>query len=778
MEDKAIDWILRVTGKDGQGSGSQEAIKALTEQVKKLLTEVNGAASGLGEEFTKVKEALDGSGNGDLIGKLPMDFSSLLGMRVCVGTGQVPKGFGTLVDGIAKKVENNSGFQSGVRKSLKTMFKKLKAVIETANLENGGSGRVELFKTHVDSFLSEAFGKVKGEDPSKGPFTNFTNLCTQLSKLFKDNDINSGFLSTSDALKVMERPLQGSFTSAKNAANHPALTGEINNLKDSQAFTAAVFSSVRDAAQAVVGDLTTKTYTSYYSGAENKDIYYSQCTKIFLGCLSLYYHALTYLYWRCDQGGWGTLSLGGGSNTYSLREFMGSMAFADGIINTGKNGTALVGGALNYVCKTNAKVTSTIREMLYFLAALPYTAVYDELDEHITSSLNTPLPVAVSGSAIINETLSSSDLLGILVASSLSAPWVLGTIEGRGNSNNPLLRDLYCNGMGFAYPSGPTLLNSLSNYAYALQFQLSFLYQQCSGTYSKACGWNECLPDRQAERFQPRPSFGSVQPPCNLFRIFVPCSDGFRKSSQSRQQLSGNRISVTLKPLCGSCNTPLCQLSKKLGCLTRRTSRTLGDVFGFLWHLNDQMFKTRPKMQELAKKLVNALGANISQNVPTFMKKILEGIAPSPLPTPPPAPSPYGLSRSLEAMAPTIPFLYQLFMTEDYNSLPGTLFDLNQHCHKYETSGVTHNFDVSIRDHKCLDSPSDLWSLYNPVYEEVKHKVCRDKNCGGYLYPLTNTFGSAFAPKHASSYLSWFIHLADDLEAGLREILERFKGLS
>ncbi|GIX62326.1 variant erythrocyte surface antigen-1 family protein [Babesia caballi] len=960
---EAIDWILRVTGKDG-GNGGGNGTKALAEKVQRLLQEVQVSDTKLRENIDKVKNALD-TGTTGLIAKLADGLQQFIGyepgsgnttgkitgggilpanvakyqvcnavlnfvirflegllvingvgntnkedvtkviatLRKCVGTGQVPKGFQQLVEGIKQKVKeiDLKVFPGSAGTNLKEVFEALKKVDENSSLEQADN----LEPNGVQGFLDHVVAKVKGVNPQE-KLTKFTNLCTQLANLFKDSDIKSGKLSPSSPLEL-KSTLQQNFKNAKNTATINALTLEIDNLrtKTKRPNAATVVSAVRDATHAVVGDLQHKPYTSYYNGADNNKVDNEACAKIFLSCLPLYYHALTYLYWRCDKGGWGNLSLGGGgSNTYTLREFMGSMAFADDVLNVGKNGTAVVGAALSefaefstamnkamssssyatftkalkenvsaqntyedcpllalFICassyfrfqqvksdKLASTLPSTIREMLYFLAALPYTPVYDELENHITTSLSTPLPVAVSGSATKNETMSSSDLLGILVTSCISSSWVLGTIEGHRNPE-PLLYDLFCNNMGFTYPAGPTLLNSLSNYAYALQFQLSFLYQQCSGTHSKACGWNECTYGFEMNRTgfknpvsthicpgfkcgdkasscnhgsksQPGTSGcthndsktltnscgqGSPSPlqafltdnlkgfcrkyPSDHSDHLATCSGhtchvrmGFGTTIRTETK-HGSHISLTLKPLCGSCNTPLRQLSEKLGCLTKQTPGTVGDVFGFLWHLNDQLFRnTRPKMETLAKKLVESLSQNKLQTIPSFFMNILNDVARKASPPPSTASTPTVLSRSLETMAPAIPFLYQLFVAKDPKTLPGALFDLTKHCHKFTAVGLEHkSHDTS--NSECPVFPNDLWSLYQSLNTQPqqantdRQAACRKANCGGYLYPLTHTFGSTFAPKHASSYLSWFIHLTEDLEAGLQKILERFKSL-
>ncbi|GIX62714.1 variant erythrocyte surface antigen-1 family protein [Babesia caballi] len=71
---EAIDWILRVTGKDGGTDNG--GTDALTEQVKNLLSEVAGADPKLGAEIERVTQAL---GNGGLIGKLAEGLQQFIG---------------------------------------------------------------------------------------------------------------------------------------------------------------------------------------------------------------------------------------------------------------------------------------------------------------------------------------------------------------------------------------------------------------------------------------------------------------------------------------------------------------------------------------------------------------------------------------------------------------------------------------------------------------------------------------------------------------------------
>ncbi|GIX62712.1 extracellular matrix-binding ebh, putative [Babesia caballi] len=225
-------------------------------------------------------------------------------------------------------------------------------------------------------------------------------------------------------------------------------------------------------------------------------------------------------------------------------------------------------------------------------------------------------------------------------------------------------------------------------------------------------------------------------------------AENLRAASNGNTQ--GDNICLTLRPFCGGFNTPLRQLSEKLGCLTKRTPRSLGDLFGFTWHLNGQLFgnkePTNGAMEELAKKLVEAFKAPPTNKVPHFMMKLLEALASKVTVAPSPPRSTSSLSSSFESMANAIPFLFELFMGEPKDSLPTKLFELKSSKHN-----GTHN---------------DLYSLFK--------SNCSQPNCGPYLYPITHSDGATYAPRNASTYLSWVLYLSDDLQSWFQEMLDEF----
>ncbi|GIX61405.1 extracellular matrix-binding ebh [Babesia caballi] len=497
----------------------------------------------------------------------------------------------------------------------------------------------------------------------------------------------------------------------------------------------------------------------------------------------------------------------------------------------------------------------SIREMLYWLSGLQFSPHYSSIEKQIDHIVPEAGGIPVADSSIAStanstggDTLTQSQMKGFLLSSCLSAPGVLGAIQGntadsKDEAGKPWLYSLFCNSMNLQYPSGSTLFNTLANYAYALQFQLHFLYRQCLSTYSYTCGWKQCAFGKNVNEdihgsivvsyicatkckkggnhsHSTRPDqcehtgCGSNGKGSPLQAFLTDNLKGFcRQQPGTSNHLStcagtmchlpmgfagklrtdaggGLNIAYALNPFCSSPSTPLRQLSEKLGCLTKRTPRTLGDLFGFIWHLNGQLLKSRPRMAELAKMLVESIKTHRTpNNVPNFILHILDEIGKNVSSIS----GPYettGLSRSLEAMAPTIPFLYHLFMAEEPNTLPGAIFDLTQHCHEtVNETGVVRgqsNQPLTVIKHKNSEcsEPTDLWSIFQGLDTKPSgnntdtQAECRSSQCGGYLSPLTHTYGAAYSPKFASTYLSWVVYLVEVFNEQLDELLVEFNNIN
>ncbi|GIX65240.1 variant erythrocyte surface antigen-1 family protein [Babesia caballi] len=610
--------------------------------------------------------------------------------------------------------------------------------------------------------------------------------------------------------------------------------------------------------------------------------------KIFLGCVPMIFSALSYLYWRCDKGGWKTLKLNDRDGS-ALKNFMESVGFdPDKHLDQSKNGEEVVTafqifevfskalpqtnekgftGFLSALLKnvpthsasftpgkafvglhiaaqayfahkrsTNPKASpnppSSIRTMLYWLSGLTITAQFGELLDHINSIFPSgPISVAISGSPQTGETLSADDVAGHLVESCVTASRVLSTIQGRSVSGNPLLHDIYCSS-DFSYPSsGRALFNALSNYTYALQFQLHFLHRQCSRVSTYGSRWRQCKygqsinthsmgqiveshicpvkcnqQDHNNSNRHPRKckhdNCGQESSKASPLQAFltdnlrgfyitqqsVPESlnhlenhppgamchvkMGFQAKNLRKDPGTGGNIYRTLEPFCGSPTSSLRQLCEELQCLVKRAPRDLGDIFGFYLQLVGQLFNARMTLKALSGTVLTSLDVSdefetIAINLYPSLKGSYDQIKSHKHP-----PVPSGLSRSLKTISKNLPFWFQLFMVDDSRDMAGALFDLRQHCHNQNgVSDTSKHYDPS--GEACAhttDNAADLWSLYYPQ--------CTGQNyCGKYLFPLCHSIGSTFAPKFAVTYLSWVLYLGDDLQSGFRQMLDDFNDI-
>ncbi|GIX65075.1 extracellular matrix-binding ebh [Babesia caballi] len=923
---EAIDWIPRVTGKDGGGGpdGNEQKLAQAIVGLHDFKQVIDAAARKLSEsgsdDVSQAIKNLNSTSNlGSIIGKLAD------GLKAFIGYGGQGKGIANVVDPLQQLrkgvlmllqmmldtlrgyIKNHGDFTSAYDKAIRGgqhEFEEAVKKVEGLQENNSGTGSGSQFKNFVDALkdVSELKSKNTVDQLAKG-FKTY--LGAVLGAVKRANGING----KQGEVDNMKSTLGNLLNAVGNQTDFSNLKTQVNNdtrqLKSTGLRYPASFlvEGVTKGIDNMLIPLQKKEgYKSSYQLASTWTSHLktnaSKAAQIFLGCLPLYYYWLTYLYWKCrEKGEWEKMAFNGSGGGFALKNFLVGQGYnashltatrgfkgssiatslqslgmssvtttqlshtdllgeidkgLKGVIGTGGLSTANLDGhslsALFHLCRcyftgkqiinpvTERRPPTSIREMLYWLSGLQFSPYYYDLTKQIETHIpRAGLHVADSAINTSNNMITQSQMKGFLLSSCLSAPGVLGTIQGNAADTNgePWLHSLFSNTMNLQYPSGSAIFNTLANYAYALQFQLGFLYQQCRTNYNQSYGWQWCRYGKSAQTDgnnsvtltswicsapncsrgyscphnsntcdhikqcgqsgQPSPlqafltdnlkSFHVNQkpdplglnhldnhPPGSMCHVTM----GFDGTLTKDTDATGWYIYYLLEHFCGFTYGPLRQLSEKLSCLTKRTPRTLGDIFGFLWHLNGQMFKARPTRDILARKLVNAIGeTNQYKTIPQFLFDILKKAA---LPSSFSGTSATGLSRSLESMAPVIPFLYQLFMAKDVDSLPVVLFDLYQQCHKVEVQkggkvSVEHSVDgVSHHNHNCSSSPAYLFSLQTS-------RCTKGPNCGPYLYPLTHTTGSAFAPTYASSYFSWVLYLIDDFEVGLREMLDEFTNI-
>ncbi|GIX62383.1 variant erythrocyte surface antigen-1 family protein [Babesia caballi] len=935
---EAIDWILRVTGKDGQGSdNTRDLATAVKEILGKAVEEVDGMISNRhknGAELSQLKDGLtravtwvEKDVEGGLFGS-PMAWRGLLVIKnisgsffgkdewKVTGAGIAPSNMAThrLCDAT---IAFTIGVLEGCKKKVTGDHKsKLDGVITKLHEKYGaGPDGLKDVATKVQSGLTGSWGQVNQfvVDLQTAFQTNITGLsddaeivASKVGEYLKG--VFNGKSKWGDADQVTNKltTLIKDQYAVKDKTYDPNGRGvgsKINAVSGALKPNAVVQSILNAGKKAFMDQLKKKNYTSFYDNKTNRKTDWNQisgdtanvqkCAKLFLGCLPFIFNNLSYFYWQCRDGGaWRNHNLTGGA----LSAFMQGHWFFNSNMNENMTGTSVVKNVMNarfpelqtaasatqhksysdflknfrskgletwqqshpqpstsnylsglytlcscyFQCQQiksaekASRTPQTIREMLYFLGALQFSPQYEAFDRYVTGHFKTllgkqsedstddfdlKLQVADSGTSATGNTLSAADLKSHLLSTAIFIPGALGVMQGPAateNTSEPWLFELFCNSaFQFKYDSGASLFSRISNYAYALQFQVLFLYLMCN-TYVEKCGWNNCTYGREVKPNGSGETLashicpglkcggdsscghkkggnnckhniydqtggcgkGSNNSPLQAFLTdgiqgmcrqhpgtshhLADCSGvlchvpmGFKAKHLRQDTRTGNLISLALQSFCGTSSSPLRQLSEKLGCLTKRTPRTLGDLFGFIWHLNGQLFN-----QKFHEPLRAALQKSTTQTLSTLLTS-LKALQPSSL-----------LSNSIAKLAEV-----SFWNTPDSYGLASllatNLFSLNQHCHKKEKDGkITHNTGG------CTTSPNDLWSLYQPVRSTGNNNSdCAKKSCGGYLLPLTHSEGATYAPVHASVYLSWLTYLTDDFHEWFQNLLDEFKNI-
>ncbi|GIX64375.1 variant erythrocyte surface antigen-1 family protein [Babesia caballi] len=874
---EAIDWILRVTGKDGQDKGGQgaTAIKALTEQVKTLLESVIGSDPGLKKDaFENVISALGNSGSDTLITKLADGLQQFIGYEggsfvgssnttgKITGSGIAPSNMAThrLCDAtIAFTIAVLEGCKNNEKVKLrKDQISKIDNVIKSLHekygqgpeklQEVGGPMKRELNKTNfngtgIDSFVEDigtAFEKLKGISHDR-PNDVAQKVGEYLKEVLKGT--RGSWQGNADQAASKLQALVQKFKSNNiYDTSDNTFSQNIRNVENNL-ITKNAIQAVRPILEAAKGEFVwhlEKAYVSYYQGTpvdtgtrNSNNTEAKTCAQIFLGCMPLIYHCLTQFYWLCldTKKRWDKYPFSGGG----LRNLMVALGYGDAFLGGSTGSTVMTNvaaklkelstandatskpypeflntltsnlndainpssspnltgqtiPALYHIAKLyfrhqhgrnvgKPRPPSSIREMLYWFSGLQFSPQYDSLQSHIssvfrsllgkaTSADDTELSLDVADSGATkdsNNKLSAVDLKGYLTMTCLYTPMVLGRLQGHGVStgiNEPYLLHLFGNGMSFAYPSGAALLSKLSEYAYALQFQLSFLTQQCFTHNGDGCGWRMCSKCGQAAgQGSPSPLQAFLTDKLHGFRRGHPSDPSSHLASCSAKSMChvpmgfkaeylretpgyGYHVFYPLLFYCSDNTRPLRLLSDKLQCISNYTPRSLGDMFGFYLHLCLQVFNKR------------------SNNF-TFSSYITR------LLTTQRHPSRAGL-------------LIFEYLEGSIVELGSALHGVIRHCHSRQNrgSGIEH---IGVSGTQCShsdSSPADLWSLFSGM--DNNHAACKSAKCGAYLSPLTRSNGSTFGKSagFASTYLSWVSYLADDFKERLESLLTDFTNIT
>ncbi|GIX65991.1 variant erythrocyte surface antigen-1 family protein [Babesia caballi] len=387
---EAVDWILRVTGNDGQ-SPNNNGTNDLTNQVKELLESVKESDPGFKKDaFENVKNALDnGSGTG-LIGKLAEGLQQFIGYPSGGSDGIIKhssKGIGgsndplerlqdAVLGFLAKFLEtinhnnyrNPLGVSTDLRRAIghfskgmgerqghfdsaidqaSSALSSVKATkisdvwnqmksIHSLNGQNDLDKLATAFKTYV----GEVLDKVK-ITASKGS-SEVGELKAKLDSLLEQLKLQKSGkpFNFSDKSIDNQEGRKTQLDAALKANN--ALNGKLKSLSGSQPAHALCTAVVSGVSQFLY--YVQKGYRSTYQGVDISNAKDPKCAQIFLGCLPLYYYWLTYLYWKCREGGGGWA--GQWLNSGALNAFMVGHGYAKEHLNGNRKASEMIKIAL------------------------------------------------------------------------------------------------------------------------------------------------------------------------------------------------------------------------------------------------------------------------------------------------------------------------------------------------------------------------------------------------------------------------------------------------
>ncbi|GIX61931.1 variant erythrocyte surface antigen-1, alpha subunit [Babesia caballi] len=354
---EAVDWILRVTGRDG--SGGDDKGQALAGKVKKLLEEVENSGTQHSPEIAKVKDAL-GNGKSDLIAKLAEGLQQFIGYNGQDGIIEANKGIAVsnlpverLRDAVLMFVAPFLGVLRYTHPELKDKYsQQLGNAVEAC--KNGvGCGKTgfdaalgtvaiqlgEVSGTSIDEVVEAVknVDAIKSKDYVQQLANGFKEYFKEvLQKVEKDKSFTGNAQTAKNHIGTLNTNLQtlvGALTELRNAFPDP------NKNKIAYALSAAAYNGVNLFVTVLQTD-----YTSYYKDATwpggNNEL--QTCAKIFLACLPLLLNGLSYFYWKCsDDKGWKDMTLG----SPEPNAFIGLTSIGSNRVKSGRKGSDILSQA-------------------------------------------------------------------------------------------------------------------------------------------------------------------------------------------------------------------------------------------------------------------------------------------------------------------------------------------------------------------------------------------------------------------------------------------------
>ncbi|ORM41966.1 uncharacterized protein BXIN_2220 [Babesia sp. Xinjiang] len=541
------------------------------------------------------------------------------------------------------------------------------------------------------------------------------------------------------------------------------------------------------------------------------------CARIFLGCLPVLFSGLSYLYWQCgiqssrwDQGGsvaidntnnalgiffqccgyetnrLNSLMYASGEQDKSIKKLLdgtsgnGFQEFKASGVNVEDEYSKYIKQVLNktdatkhplsslYICSTYyfqhqqtkqencTRTPSTIREMLYWLMALPYSSVFQQLSNNssdipkLLGKEKTPSITFINGS---NSTITFklSTIPSYLLPPCFYAGFTLMTIQGTLNglktdTEKPQLNlhSIYSNShFKFNYPDNPSdWFNELWNVVYQLMTQLLFLSDTCGWCIGRGCGWLWC-------QYASGIKYDNVH---SWICTADSCNGDHNDGNCSQTDAAAHTTA------CGQNGTS----SPLQACLYDKLDGFGNPKMGF----NGYMSKfPQPRYGKLLTEMLIPFVDDKSREKASLYNALLTC---------------YSVTLRIPRSTGDLFSFFYNFSEYYTNSKSNATIKktLEDEFNDYHWNGIdktggngqaiTTALEKLKGNNHSASHPYDLYSL----------RECKEKEtCGEYLDPISRNFYSIFAIGYADGYLRYVVHLAQAFNKELQNLLNAFNSI-
>ncbi|ORM42260.1 uncharacterized protein BXIN_1485 [Babesia sp. Xinjiang] len=427
----------------------------------------------------------------------------------------------------------------------------------------------------------------------------------------------------------------------------------------------------------------------------------------------------------------------------------------------------------------------TIREMLYWLMALPYTTVFASLNKDTFFAGKDKSIQFVRGPNTHNDVIKFSSPKWYVLPPCFYSAFVLLTLESQLNGNNrsathnnTLLYDIYINTeFGFCYPDNASeWFSMLWDVVYTLTLQLNFVKLKCRTNFSTGSGWEDCKYGRSIKY--------------DGINSWI-CTTAAQHVTQSTSPHKCSTGCKTHSDLCGQNGKPsplqafLCDELKGFKC-EHPESKTSSIPLPYNSHANHMSNRSQwcPVPMGFASHLKYSrrdgfdlfymLEYYTDDNVayPSLYSLVLCLLCVTTR-TPRTLGSLFGFFRSLAAAYTTS----VSYVTKTTSGISGGSTNLKTALQN-EVNGYpgAHNGDIvtfveqlSGNDNShTIDHVCDLHSLHE----------CEKHSCGKYLLPLCSSVDYLSCVEFVNVYLSWIVYLTEEFRGAMRVFLEAFYNIN